>query len=189
LTILRYLAIFGWVSIGLYFGTQGLVLLELDERYNETYESAKFDTVQVFFDGDQRMEFWYEGQKSLYLDQKSIKEVFTVSFLEFCPSFLLLILTACAFGLAGSSMSIAKKKVIDKVPIEQQDVIFTPLLGLMVGIVVLGLAETIPTILMSGTGTIRPIVLVFLSFFAGFFIENFLAWFENRFQKMLEKKK
>ena len=173
-----YLMVITWITTACTFGIQGIVLLNFKQQLNDAEDTPALKT-PIKVDG---ILFEHKAEIKVYKNIKDLHGFFVFKSLVTYPAFLLLILTACAFGMLGSSVLIVKKVVLDKIPIEEINVWLLPLLGLMVGVIVLGIADLVPTLLVEGKESIRPITLVFMAFFAGLFVERFYAWVEANFK-------
>ncbi|MFT5779181.1 MAG: hypothetical protein ACI837_002138, partial [Crocinitomicaceae bacterium] len=167
---------------GLSFGIQGVVLLKFQERKKIAQEAEKFATPKKY------KGVYYESKELLKIryDIEGVENFFISKSMENYPSFLLLILTSCSFGLVGSALLLTKKIVIGRIIPEYKDALLLPVLGLLSGIIVLGFAELVPTLLIEGEGVIRPITLVFMAFFSGLFVEKFYAWTEAKFDAIFK---
>ena len=179
---LLYTILGAWILLSCSFGIQGVVLLNLQEKHNTAKENSV--AIEIEVDG---ILFTNKADLIIYNDLKNLTEFFIFRKLLDYPPFLLLIITSCSFGLLGTCFYLIKQVSVQKVPIEELSIMLTPLMGIMAGVIILGIAEIVPTILVSESDSIRPITLVFMSFFAGLFIDKFLEWTEQKFSIIFKK--
>lgn len=181
------------ISASLYFGVQGLLLLKYQEEYMEIKaigENANFsDTTKIVkYDG-----FIFPNQAEFELHLKKVAlERFTLwKSANGYPAYFLLIITSCSFSLLGASVLMVRK-LLAKTPLRPKEAILYSILGIMTGIIILGIADIVPTILVEHAGAegkIRPVTLVFLSFFGGLYIHRFYSWTDSRFSVIFKSEK
>ena len=185
-TLFRYLIVAAWLLSGAYFGSLGVVTLDIAERWEQIKAGDPLPVEKQYVFDDEMM--MYPGQDKLVAEQLQLNKMPAFRALNHLPEYLLLILASCAFGAMGATMRLVKKEAVDKVKFSVLNAVTFGALGLMVGMFILGVAQVVPAVLQTGEGEIRPVTLVFLSLFAGFFIESFLAWLEQKFNGYLTEK-
>lgn len=173
------------ISASLYFGIQGLLLLKYQEEFMEIKavgENANFsDSTKIVTYND----FIFPNQAEFELHLKKVAlERFTLwKSANGYPAYFLLIVTSCSFSLLGANVLMVRK-LLAKAPLTPKESILYVILGIMTGIIILGIADIVPTILVEHSGPdgkIRPVTLVFLSFFGGLYINRFYSWADSRF--------
>lgn len=182
--VIGFLSLACWLCLSAVIGVQGIVLLEMTERQNQAKNGLKLEDPIII----DEIYFLTNEEAIVYAEIQSLSDFFFIKALSQYPTFLLLILTSCAFGILGCCVAMIKSAVLDKERVSNVHMGLLPLLGLMVGIIVLAIADLVPVLFTEGSGTIRPITLVFLSFFGGLFIKQFYPWLERRFKEQLAKK-
>lgn len=169
----------------LYFGSQGVLLVKYSEEVSiESELKAVTESTDLskedYFKVRNGIIFKTAEEYNTYLKGQEL-----IEFIHFCPmlrfpSFFLLMITSISFSLLGTTVLIIRKELNDKQHNFREALLYS-VLGLVSGIVVLGLAELVPTLLIKTEGEIRPVTLVFLSFFSGLYIDRFFAWTDKRF--------
>lgn len=175
------------ISIGgsLYFGVQGLLLLKYQEEYLEIKaigENANFSDKTKIVKYDEYI-FPNQAEFELHLKKEALERFTLWKSANGYPAYFLLIITSCSFSLLGASVLMVRK-LLAKIPLTPKESILYSILGIMTGIIILGIADIVPTILVensSADGKIRPVTLVFLSFFGGLYIHRFYSWADSRF--------
>lgn len=107
-------------------------------------------------------------------------------FIDMFPSLLLLVITACSFGLLGGTIKIIRDTVFNSIPISETKYVLVPLLGLLSGLIIFALSYIIPIVLVSGENEVRKTTLMFLSLFAGIMVDKFYFWLETLFNKLFK---
>lgn len=102
------------------------------------------------------------------------------------PSLIGTVFTAMAFGLLGAVAKIILSVTKNEITIDTARVWSEPALGVFVGIAVLGLSYVLPNILIISTGSVRPLTLMFLSFFCGLYSQKFFDILSNIFSKFFK---
>lgn len=167
------LAFIGWISIGAYFGSAGYTKLKIDELNNLGKSSGQGKSVSlgsITFQNPYFMEAYQEETKAV--------KYFPEFFLSM-PNILVFLITACSFGILGAQTFLVKRVAIDSELLINLKVVSVPLLGALTGIIVLGLATTVPVLLISGEAELKPITLIFLCFFGGFYNTKFFDWLND----------
>lgn len=185
---LAHVIVLLWLALGLFIGVQGMLILKIQEERTELRDRAASN--DEFPNGIKydNIIFRNKAELNYYVEIKGVKDQISWGAMVHFPSFLLLILTSCSFGLAGGAVLLIKKKILDKKTTNLSEVILFPLLSLMVGVIVLGIADVLPTLLVEGEGSIRPVTLVFLAFFGGLFVERFYKWTDHKFRAIFKSK-
>jgi len=173
------------ISASLYFGVQGLLLLKYQEEFTTIKavgENANFSdkTKIVRYNG---FIFPNQAEFELHLKKEALERFTLWKSANGYPAYFLLIITSCSFSLLGASVLMVRK-LLAKISLAPKEALLYGILGLMTGIIILGIADIVPTILVDHAGTngnIRPVTLVFLSFFGGLYIHRFYSWADSRF--------
>lgn len=95
------------------------------------------------------------------------------------PPGLPILLTAIAFGVMGGIANIVHK-LAGSEPVNPLMMIFKPLFGGVVGLMVFGLATAMPKLIVESAEGVRPLTLIFLCLFAGTFSNHVYAWVEEK---------
>lgn len=177
------LVFIGWISIGGYLGCAGYTKLKIDELNNLGKTSGQGKSVSlgnITFQNAFFMEAYQEEIKAI--------KYFPQFFLSI-PNILVFLITACSFGILGAQTFLVKIVAIDSELLINLKVISVPLLGALTGIIVLGLATTVPVLLISGESELKPVTLIFLCFFGGFYNAKFFNWLNDTIGNMFPSKK
>ncbi len=173
------------ISASLYFGVQGLLLLKYEEEFTTIKaigENANFSDTTKIIKYDKHI-FPNQAEFELYLKKETLERFTLWKSANGYPAYFLLIVTSCSFSLLGASVLMVRN-LLAKTPLTLRESVLYSILGLMTGIIILGIADIVPTILVEQTGVngkIRPVTLVFLSFFGGLYIHRFYSWADSRF--------
>lgn len=159
------------ISFFLFVGIGGII----KAHYEEDITRLKIEASQqeknqpLFYKG---IQFENYNELALNLMVKNIPRVYTWIIEEISP-FLALIITSLSFGLLGGIIHLFRKNPSFLVCISWKDLLLFPVYGMLTGMVVLGISYLLPSVLVTNTGEVRPITLMFLSLFAGIFIDTF----------------
>lgn len=99
------------------------------------------------------------------------------------PPGLPILLTALAFGFLGGIANIAHK-LAGSEPVPGLMMVFKPLFGGVVGLMVFGLCTALPKLMVESADGVRPVTMIFLCLFGGTFSNHVFAWVEEK-TKML----
>lgn len=169
----------GWLLGSLALGTYGLMMLHFHEDIKKADQMVMEDTPRASYNG---IQFDSKEHMKIYFKMARMDEGHLFKWISVLPEFLILMISACSFGLLGSASMVIREVVMGKGQLLWKNAVWIPVLGAVVGVVVLALATLVPTILVESSNGIRPVTLVFMSFFGGLFIRQFYAWAFNRFQ-------
>lgn len=162
-----------WLATGAYFGTAGYTKLKIDELIN--LGKTKTDSKPVLRG---KISFKNSFYLAAYEEELKASKFFPGIFLS-TPNILVLLITACSFGILGALTYLTKEIAINNATIESMKVISVPMLGALTGIIMSGLATLVPSILVSGETELKPLSLVFLCFFGGLYNSRFFAWLND----------
>lgn len=176
------LVILGWTILGLYFGVAGLTRANMDEALNALVAqkaTLSQDSIKLNIDG---VDVYTTYELLTLTEVQSVEHYFQWS--RKISSFTSLVITALSFGLLGSIIALLKMVVLEAKPLNSLPVFSLPALGFLSGLVIFGLAYLLPVILVEGVNKTRPITLMFLSLFAGLYIEGFYQKVSGYFNKI-----
>lgn len=168
-----------WLSIGLYFGIGGIALMKISAANTEINKLSTSDTSKVVYEG---IPFKNMGAVRKYIDEQRIQKFQNVvPFFKSIPDYLALIITGSSFSLLGVLIRILLSIVYKKQSLLTIKYFSEPLLGILTGIVVQGIASLIPIILTGKGIEINAVSLVFFCLFAGIYYDAFYKKVENYF--------
>lgn len=168
--------ILAWLVISLYFGISGYLAVDLIHQSEKAErEKSKPFTVGVL-----------EYSNEYIFSYEMVIKIFP--YLNKLTGSLALVMTAMAFGALGGVTRLLKQIAFEKLSTENVNFISIPLIGMLSGIFILGVAYVIPTILVAGDQRIRPETLLFLSLFSGLFSSRFYGWLSNNFNSIFKSK-
>jgi len=158
-----------WLLACFYVGMGGFMALQVKDMH----EAAKALPAEPVTRGA----ISYHNRESLSasIEEAKARTFFQPLFVHF-PEAMLFLFTAMAFGGIGALTACTKRVALDNVPIAQLQVGMQAMLGCLVGMVVLGMAELVPTLLLTGGADVRPLALSFFSLLAGIFTGRFFDW-------------
>jgi len=173
-----------WVLIGLYFGVSGVARLKMEED---------LETLKMRQDTLTKKQIDIEVNEISFTDEYSYEYYTTIGpyvslFPWFfnVPSIIGIFLTAMSFGLIGSIGRLVLQITKDKLTLDKAKIWSEPVLGIFIGIAVLGLSYVVPNLLVADAGTIRPVTLMFLTFFCGLYSQEFFEILSNFFSKFFK---
>ncbi|MEM8927772.1 MAG: hypothetical protein AAGC45_06180 [Bacteroidota bacterium] len=166
-----------WLILGLYVGIGGYVALDIEKRKAEAKISANLKMSEEKSAIVDQIDFKTEELARIYMDEKKSKKYFGFIF-KSLPKNMIYLFTAMSFGILGVISRVTKNLSIDGLELRSKDVevFFSPILGLMTGIIMLAISRIIPNILVGNSGEIEPLTLAFLSLIAGFCSKQFYNW-------------
>ncbi|MFL9843313.1 hypothetical protein [Flavobacterium rhizosphaerae] len=174
----------------LYFGTGGLIYLELEKRYSDAQsEAVKNKKVS---DGKSVV------INNIPFNNKKIAEIAKDQFLAeaiypyvvYIPTFLNFIITAISFGIIGTFAKTINYCITNNTKIaDVTNLLLLLIQGACIGFIILGISYAIPTILTNEEVTLKPISIVFLSLIGGIFHEDFYKWLRDSVKQFKEKSK
>jgi hypothetical protein len=157
-----------WVLIALYFGVGGSLALDVERRIviaRQLPEDLKKHGLITF-----RNREMLEARN----DEKLSDQIFI--YIKYFPKPLLYLITSMAFGAIGSITYLVKEITIGKKKISEVNTYAFPFLGCLIGMLVLGVGNLIPEILVIGETTLDPLSLAFFSLLSGLACEKFFLW-------------
>ncbi|MGX1930189.1 hypothetical protein [Flagellimonas sp. 2504JD4-2] len=178
--ILKIIVYLLWFGIALYFGIGGYVALDIEDKHKKAREQPE---KIVDYHG---IEFKNEAIAQVHSDEVKAMGYFRI-LLNNLPTNLLYLFTAMAFGVLGVITRINKEIAMDKVLFKDIEVYFSPILGLMIGILILAISRIIPNLLVDGESNVEPLTLAFLSLIAGFSSKQFYEWLVKSTQSIFKK--
>jgi hypothetical protein len=167
----------------LYFGTGGFIVLE----NSQLHEKSLFIEPKPVTDSKSNVTFRNKEDLESALQQDLITKVYPHT--PGLPSSLSFIITAICFGIIGAvgatvNTVIQRKSKLREVP----NLLLIPIQGAIIGIIVLGISVTLPTILANETVSLKPITVVFLSLFGGIFYLQFYKRFNDAVERFIAHK-
>lgn len=172
-----------WLLSGLYFGIGGILKLNMNKTIKELdikREILQKEKIDYEINGNS---FSNNYEFLVYLEIQSVSKYFPWA--AEISDFIAILITAFAFSLLGSLISLFKQLAHEDKNIEDIKIWSIPILGILTGLVVLGLAFIIPELLTKNSEGIQPITLMFLCLFAGMHSEKFYKKISNNFNKIL----
>jgi hypothetical protein len=166
-----------WILFGLYFGIGGWTKIDFEQKKEFTSDNTSSDEQPFIYDG---FSFDSYGDVIAYVEKEKIYKY--VRWIFYLPSFIGFVITAGAFGVLGGVTNIIKEIVTKKKEdddIEVFKVFYVPLLGFLIGLLMLGIVQILPSAITFNQTDVNPASLLFLCMFAGIFYENFFTWFGN----------
>jgi hypothetical protein len=97
-------------------------------------------------------------------------------------------ITAISFGILGGIANVLHK-AIKGFPQTNQRLVFKPLFGAFIGLMVLGITYVLPAILTVNEDSVRPIALAFLCLYAGAFSNHVYVWLEEKIKTLFTLEK
>lgn len=182
---LAYLAFAFWLGFGLYFGLAGVLYTDLaEEKAAVITESLNAQGEKVFvYDG---INFSSMEKARVYRDEMAATGMF--SWFRSLPSKLILFLTSMALGGLGGVIGVVKQVALANKNILELKPFWSPMLGALIGLLVLGISYLLPVLLTTTNEVeIRSTTLIFVSLFAGLYARQFLNFLESRFSNYLNK--
>jgi hypothetical protein len=101
------------------------------------------------------------------------------------PDVIALGVSALAFGFLGGILGIFKKLYYNK-ELYSERIFVYPFFTALSGLLVLGLAYVVPSVLTSSEVALRPVGLIFLCLLMGAFADEFFSWAQAKVKKLLE---
>ena len=152
-----------WLILGLYMGIGGYVALDIEQRKTEAKISASLKVSEEKSAIVDHINFKTEELAKIYIDEKKSKKYFGFIF-KSLPKNMIYVFTAMSFGILGVISRVTKNLAVDRVGLQSKDVEvhFSPILGLMTGIIMLAISKIIPNVLVGNSGEVEPLTLAFL---------------------------
>ena len=169
-----------------YFAAAGWVIANLDsEIYKKGPQQTDKTGQGVVYDGIPFLNI-YQARQAVEKDKLTSWFTWTYS----VPSSLPLLITAFSFGILGGLTSVIFKAVCSEVQTNRR-VVLKPLLGGLIGIMVLGITYVLPAALMVNENKVSPVSLAFLCMYAGAFSNHVYIWLEEKIKTVfaIEKSK
>ena len=181
---LAYLSFAFWLCFGLYFGLAGILHADLMEEKESAIQEQTADGEHVYvYDGIR-----FSSYDKAVVYQREQMASGTFSWFLTVPSKLILFLTAMALGGLGGVIGMVKQLALANASILDLKPFWGPMLGALIGLLVLGISYLLPVILTTDTEVeIRSTTLIFISMFAGLYARQFLRFLEARFNTYLNK--
>jgi hypothetical protein len=179
------IVLFIWTTLAIYAGISGICKVKLEEdlfalklKQEELLKkpSPIASLNNVPFDNEYNYKY--------YILIRQYLQIFP--WFEKVPIMLGTFFTAMSFGLLGAIAKIILSIVKGQISPVSARIWSEPVLGIFVGIAVLGLSFVLPNILIISTDTIRPLTLMFLTFFCGLYAEKFFDILSNLFSKFFK---
>jgi hypothetical protein len=210
--IIKSLALVTWIVVGMYFGMSGVVYADsIALRAKVRGVGSEIKTVtdidttvmkdslamgeQMYpLDAKPQTQVKYEidgvrfstlEAAEQWRDEENMLGLFI--WLDDKPAGFILFITAIAMGGLGGAIGIVRNVSMFKQDLLHQRVLSLPLLGSLIGVMVLGISYLLPLVLTTDTNAeIRPTTLIFLSLFSGLFSKDFLKTLESRFTNYIK---
>ena len=178
-SILPIIFIFFWFCLSLYFGTGGYNYINI--LNNSAKSESNKDTVHVTY---QKLSFSNKAALNKYLEEKANSNLYPI--LDLLPTSLLILITVFSFGILGSITHLIKQVVIVNTNVEELKYISEPILGMLTGFIIIGLTYLVPSTLTTNDVELKPMSLMFLSFFSGYFSTKFYLYLNKVFEKIFK---
>jgi hypothetical protein len=160
-------------AFALYVGISGWVLADFEARMERQVRENKGDT-SVIFEG---VSFANAASARQAAEEDKISRYFRWVFMV--PPGLPLFLTSLAFGVVGGIANIAHK-LAGSLFVPTKMLVFKPLFGGVVGLMIFGLATAAPKLVVESADGVRPIAVMFLCLLGGTFSNHVYAWVEEK---------
>lgn len=167
--------------LGLYVGIGGYLRADLDKEIIASSHNRSRETVTVLYKG---VEFLNEQQVPELKKREGLGNFFPWIF--YLPFIVAIFLTAICFGALGGVFRILKNIALDKSDITNLPVVTLPLVGGMLGLMILGIPYIRPAALTASKNTAQPIAILFLSFIGEVFSEKTVKWLEKQYDKLFK---
>ena len=190
-TVLSVILIIAWLLAGLYFGMSGWAKIYYDtlqDRAEEAHTRVDCNDPShpgVVYKG---ISFCTFEDVQVFQHQEQMENAgLTWGFV--LPDPFHMVLSAFAFGVVGSVVSIFRMILGRKKVPDFHVISVTPALGGITALMLLGLSFLLPSIFSDAKILLNPTVQPFLSLFAGAFSEQILKWFQSRLENILKTPK
>lgn len=171
--LIAFMIIF-WMVAGIYFGVGGITLINASNDMEKTLKTT--DTSKggsVIYD---KIPFKNIQEVKNYISSKKNDNIKKWMFYVDVPDFLSMIITGCSFGMLGTIISILYSLAFGGAKLDELKIFSQPLLGMMIGLMVMAISYLIPSLLKTDTATdnnINPLSLMFFCLFAGIYSKDF----------------
>ena len=161
-------------SLALYVGISGWVVADFEARMERQVRAQKAGETTVVYEG---VTFADVASAREVAEQDKITRYFRWVFMV--PPGLPILLTSLAFGVLGGIANVVHK-LAGSLPVPSKQLVFKPLFGGIIGLMVFGIASTAPKLIVETAEGVRPLSLMFLCLFAGTFSNHVFAWVEEK---------
>jgi len=169
-----------WFCASLYFGTGGYNYITIRNELSKVETTN--DTVRVVYRG---ITFSNKSYLDIYLEEQANSSLYPL--INTLPTSMLILITVFSFGILGSVTNLIKQIAIDGKKIEELKYISEPLLGMLTGLIIIGLSYLIPNTLAINDIELKPMSLLFLSLFSGYFSIRFYLFLAKVFDKLFKE--
>ena len=172
-----------WLCIGLYFGTGSYS--NIQNRIDKKDADKAWQTIDTSKTTKYEIALKKAALDDARENEKAILNLYP--FISKFPNALISLITVFAFGILGSIINLLKQIVLeDKKPTDLKFVA-EPLLGMLTGFVIIGLSILVPNTLATSDVELKPMSLMFLSLFSGFFSKRFYVFLSDLFDRIFKK--
>ena len=123
----------GWLLGSLALGTYGLMMLDFHEDIKKADQMVMEDTPRASYNG---IRFDSKEHMKIYFKMARMDEGHLFKWISVLPEFLILMISACSFGLLGSASMVIREVVMGKGQLLWKNAVWIPVLGAVVGVVI-----------------------------------------------------
>jgi hypothetical protein len=178
--ILAPLCILIWFCSSIYFGTGGYNYIKVKQDEEKAANSS--DTIKVVYN-----EVCYKNKASLLVALEKQATINLYPMIEPLPTSVWVLITIFSFGILGSITNLLKQIALDSKEIVELKFISGPLLGMLTGFIIIGLSYLLPSTLANGDVELKPVSIMFLSLFSGFFSIEFYIFLAKLFNRIFKE--
>lgn len=142
------------------------------------------DTIKVYYGGTS---FRNIKEVSILKERQATIKMYPL--INTLPTLIFDLIIVFAFGVLGSITNLFKQIAYEKKKIEDLNYISEPILGMLTGFIIIGLSYLIPNTLAVNDIVLKPMSLMFLSLFSGFFSIKFYSYLNSLFGKIFKEDK
>jgi hypothetical protein len=169
--------------LSLYMAMAGWVVAEFDTATAEAGASNSHGEKEYFYHGHS---FANRAEALAFIDDQKVAEFF--GWVYSVPESLPLLIASFFFGVLGGITSVLFAASGSE-PISNRFIVFKPLFGGTIGLLVLGVVKIVPAALTKEANATRPIAVVFLCLFAGAFSDHVHLWVKQNVEEIFKIKK
>lgn len=177
--ILPFFFILFWFCLSIYFGTGGYNYINIVQGEHKVEQSK--DTVEVLYNN---ITYKNKAHLNYCLELEANASLYPI--ISSLPTSLLILITIFSFGILGSVTNLIKQIAIENKPMVELKYISEPILGMLTGFIIIGLSYLVPSTLATTDIELKPMSLVFLSFFSGLFSKDFFIHLSKLFNRIFK---
>jgi hypothetical protein len=181
-TAIQYGTLIGWLVGGSYLGLAGWVAVKALEE-TSTVRAQSGSTAHeveyhghVFRDEESVLDFIHEQRST-----RIAPWIFEL------PGEMIPLLACIGIGVVGGAARLLKVLALDSRPLTSRRLLGDPLFGGVIGVFVVVVAWTLPTMITTAKGPVRAESLAALSLCGGFFSEHAFQWLERAAKKLFAR--